>query len=336
MSIENSFIRKQILNQRFVRSLTDTYMIELTNLFERVAARMDREPNNERLRAIRADLSTVIVNRMDELGLEITADMREFASSELEFTADVINANSKVLLSVPDVSVVERALTLSELDLPVGAQSLTMAMAITEFAEAQAGNIRRIISDGILLGDDIRSMSRAVRELSEGRSRAQAEALTRTLVNHTSAQAHKVFLEENASAFDGDEWVAVLDSRTTLICGGRDGTVYPIGKGPYPPAHWNCRSLRIPVLSKQFEAATQKSNRKDFDTWLKGQDAEFQDEYFSQFANGKEKSALFRRGGLDIQRFRDETGKNYSLDQLRGLYPVAFDKANLTKKPTGL
>ena len=91
----------------------------------------------------------------------------------------------------------------------------------------------------------------------------------------------------------------------------------------------------MPVLKSQFESAKQKSNREDFDGWLKGQDKGFQDEYFSQFPNGADKSKLFRDGGLEIQRFRDETGKAYTLEQLRSLNPVAFDKANLTDSPAG-
>ena len=95
----------------------------------------------------------------------------------------------------------------------------------------------------------------------------------------------------------------------------------------------NCRSQRVPILKDEF-AINPKSDSvvggRTFDDWLRGQDAGFQDEYFSQFPDGKDKAALFRRGGLDIQQFRNETGVEYSLDQLRGLEPLAFKKANIT------
>ena len=109
----------------------------------------------------------------------------------------------------------------------------------------------------------------------------------------------------------------------------------------------NCRSLRIPVVKPEFakgsqsavrpsvgpKGAKQVSGNVKFDGWMRNQPASFQDEYFSQFADGKEKAALFRRGGLKIQQFRDETGKNYSLDQLKALEPIAFEKANITLSP---
>ena len=105
----------------------------------------------------------------------------------------------------------------------------------------------------------------------------------------------------------------------------------------------NCRSIRVPVLKDEFDLQDDTARRPEvgdegpgtttastkFDGWLRRQPASFQDEYFSRFPDGKEKAALFRRGGLDIQQFRDETGKDFTLDQLRALQPLAFEKANI-------
>lgn len=330
MTIENSYIRRQVLNQRFVRRVGEDYLDEITGLFARVVDRIEREPNNARLSAIASDLTAVMNRRFSELGLEITEDMKRFAGSEIEFINEVVNANSKVLLQIPDADVVNRALDESTLNIENGPGAMLASEAINEFSAAQIRSVQQIITDGILLGDSIRDIASAIRALGTGKTKAQTMALTRTLVNHTSAQARKAFLAENEAVFDGDEWIAVLDQRTTLVCGGRDGTVYTIGAGPYPPAHFNCRSLRVPVMKSDFTKTTQKSKREDFDAWLRDQDADFQNEYFSQFADGAKKAKLFRQGKLPIQRFRDETGRNYTLEELRQLNPVAFDKANLT------
>ena len=335
MTIENSLIRKQILNQRFINSLGRRYLKEISDLLDTVSKRLVRQPNNDRLQAIRADLSAVMLMRLNQLGVEITDDMIEFGVEEMQFVGGVTNANSKVLLSVPSAAVIRRALEISEMQILEGSKTLLFKEALEKFTASQIKLVQQTIADGILLGDPIRDIAAQVKGLSLGKTKAQTQALTRTLVNHTTAQARKSFLAENSEVFDGDEWIAVLDTRTTLICAGRDGRVYPIGSGPYPPAHYNCRSLRVPVLKSQFQSAKQKSNREDFDGWLKGQDKGFQDEYFSQFADGADKSKLFRQGGLEIQRFRDETGKEYSLEQLRALNPVAFDKANLSNDPAG-
>ena len=44
------------------------------------------------------------------------------------------------------------------------------------------------------------------------------------------------------------EWISTLDSRTSDICIGLDGNIYPVGKGRLPPAHFNCRSTTAPIL----------------------------------------------------------------------------------------
>ena len=105
----------------------------------------------------------------------------------------------------------------------------------------------------------------------------------------------------------------------------------------------NCRSLRVPVVKDEFriddglgrrpqvgaDGPKAVSSKRTFDSFMRDQPADFQDEYFSQFTDGLEKAALFRRGKLTIDRFRDEQGRNYTLDQLKALEPMAFNKANL-------
>lgn len=104
----------------------------------------------------------------------------------------------------------------------------------------------------------------------------------------------------------------------------------------------NCRSTTIPVIDDNLDKEDLSGKRAakgdkagpvsanlDFDSWLRRQSASFQDEYFAQFTDGKEKAKLFRLGKLPIQKFRNELGVNYSLDELRSLDPIAFDRANI-------
>lgn len=56
--------------------------------------------------------------------------------------------------------------------------------------------------------------------------------------------AIKAFDEANPG-IPRELYVAVLDTRTTAICRSLHGRVFPKGEGPYPPLHWNCRSIRI-------------------------------------------------------------------------------------------
>jgi len=342
MSVEDALTRKQVLNQRFASSLAIKYGKEIAALYARIAARMVREPNQVRLARIADDLNRILNLGFREMSQEINQDVLDFAVDESEFAVGVFNNNSQVPFRIPDLPAIQRALANNALSVPVGPSDLTMQEALEQFAEARTLEIRQVITDSALLGETVPETAKKIRSIATKRPKQQVDALVRTLTNHAASQARKVVVDAHKNLFQGEEWVATLDSRTTLICGGRDGTIYPVGKGPYPPAHWNCRSLRTPVLKEEFQSVSQAARRKSdgdkkktlsgrtgFDGWLRSQSAGFQDEYFSQFPDGLEKAKLFRLGDLEIQRFRDETGRNYTLEQLRALNPIAFQDANI-------
>ncbi len=55
-------------------------------------------------------------------------------------------------------------------------------------------------------------------------------------------------------------------------CRANDGKRFAIGKGPKPPLHWNCRSLRVavvtdkPIGNRPFNSATEKQLLREFGT----------------------------------------------------------------------
>ena len=333
MSHTDRTIRRQMFIQRFSRSESKRIQKRLVRLYARINARLAREPSaslEARLINIRRDIDIIIARGFRELSDDINQSVLKFSDDEMVFALRSQQAATRIPLSLPTIGQLENSLRTSALDAPLGPNTITMKEALDDFATKKAREIRLTIGDGILIGDTTPQITKSINELARGLHKHQAEALVRTLTNHAASQARKLVTLQNQELFQSEEWVAVLDSRTTLICGGRDGREYPVGKGPYPPAHWNCRSVRIPVLKSEFDIEGQKPKKKqDFDTWLRGQPAKFQDEYFSQFPDGLEKAALFRRGKLDIQFFRDETGRDFTLEQLRALEPIAFDKANI-------
>jgi len=82
-------------------------------------------------------------------------------------------------------------------------------------------------------------------------TRRQIQAITRTAVAHISNNARAEFLNENAEVIEAEQFVATLDSRTTPVCRANDGKVFELNKGPRPPLHYACRSLRIAALDGQ-------------------------------------------------------------------------------------
>lgn len=168
-----------------------------------------------------------------------------------------------------------------------------------------------------------------------------AEAVVRTSVQHVASVARFQTWHTNDDLVKGYKWVSTLDSRTTSQCRSLDGQTFKLKKGPKPPLHIRCRSTTAPVLSSKFdfldEGATRSSagdekgyvdaNQSYYD-WLKKQSSKFQDE-----AIGPTRGKLLRKGGLSAERFRrlqlDKNLNPLTLDQMRKLEPLAFERAGL-------
>lgn len=206
-------------------------------------------------------------------------------------------------------------------------------------------------------------------------TRNQAEAVTRTVINGTSNAAQQLFLQENSDLFDIEQLVATLDARTTPVCRAEDGKQYPFGKGPMPPLHVACRSIRVAVIDgevvgeRPFKAGTEqqmlreyaaarglervpksrddlpRGSKRDFDAfsrrrmkeltgqvparttyqeWLSRQPSEIQDDIL-----GPTRGALFREGGLTLDKFVNRNGDELTIEELRERNRDAFKKAGL-------
>lgn len=345
MSLEDVLIRRRIFTQRFAGSQAAKAEKTLLGIMDRARARLLEEPTelqSGRLATLINDISILNAKGFDDLNVNSIADIVAFAEDELAFVVKATGQHVNVSLNTPAFGQVEQAITSAGMDAPIGPEKISMRDAFDTFSSKKASEIQQVISDGFLDGRTTDQIARDLASLSD-RQRSQVKTLVRTSTNHAANQVHKAFSEANSDVLLGDEWVATLDSNTTLICGGRDGMIFPIGEGPFPPAHFNCRSLRISKVKDEFavddtgtkrpevgaDGPGQVTGQTKFDGWLRRQPADFQDEYFSRFTNGKQKAALFRRGKLGIQQFRDEDGVNFTLDQLRAREPLAFGKANL-------
>lgn len=165
--------------------------------------------------------------------------------------------------------------------------------------------IERALRISFAEGENLTHTARRLREVGLQNGRG-LEALIRTSNAHIATQVTQAVIEQNSDIVEGVEWVAVLDARTTDICRGRDGKVYPVDSGPRPPAHPNCRSTVRTILK-----GMEPSPRQTYGEWLKRQSAEVQDDIL-----GPARGRLFRSGKLTVDRFVDMRGKRIPLSQL--------------------
>jgi len=153
------------------------------------------------------------------------------------------------------------------------------------------------------------------------------------MTNHVASSARSETMKSNDDILQGHRLIATLGSRTTPVCRARDRIVYPLD-GPKPPAHWGCWSSIAPVLKPEYQreipgstrpskgpdGVEQVSSGTSYGDWLARQPAVFQKEVL-----GPARYKLFSKGDLSIDRFVDDNGKQYNLDQLKDLEPHAFE-----------
>jgi SPP1 gp7 family putative phage head morphogenesis protein len=227
-----------------------------------------------------------------------------------------------------------------------------------DMGSAQMKAISVSIRMGVLQGSAIPKIARQVRDIGEMGKR-HANTVVRTAVAAITDKARLETYKENSDIIKGELFVATLDGRTTPLCASLDQTQWPVGEGPRPPLHPNCRSVRIPLTkswrqlgfagmdddeplgARPFVADTRSvgdipkserdqligdvPSRTSFQEWLEDQPIEFVYEYL-----GPTKAALFLDGGLDLPRFVDvPTRHEWTLDELRKREPAAFKRAGL-------
>ncbi len=193
--------------------------------------------------------------------------------------------------------------------------------------DASVRRVREAIRQGFAESETIDQMVRRLRGTQKAGykdgildiSRRGAEALVRTAVTHTANVAAHENYRAAGSVVEGVEWVSTLDGRTTLICAGRDGKVFPLESGPRPPAHIACRSTTIPRL-----AGMTPFKRTTYQDWIAGLPAKTQQEIL-----GPSRYALFAKGGVRLDKFVDNYGHTLNLDQLRRKDADAFALAGI-------
>ncbi len=338
----NAATRHQVFVQRYAGGLSNAYLKSLKKTYAEVLARLMEDELTDiaaaRLTQVRLDMEQLLNDGYDVAKSQFILNLNEFANAEADFSAQLLTAGSDVEFSaaLPAPIQIQTALALKTFTPDNGKTLVNIEEALTNFGTKKAEQVRQVVRDGFLLGDTNVQIASKISEV-EKITRSQADSLARTMTNHASGVARSETYKANSDVLDGYEWVAVLDSSTTLTCSGRDGKVYELSAdSPQPPAHFNCRSTTVPVVDPRYASKRKVAPLRPSETgrvkastsygdWLKKQPAAFQDEYFSKFKDGKIKADLFRKGGLDIGRFTDVRGAEYSLDQLKALNPLAFD-----------
>lgn len=171
---------------------------------------------------------------------------------------------------------------------------------------------------GFLNGETTPQIARRLRDGLELTQR-QAEAVTRTSLNHISNQARRLIAEENSDLIKYIKWISTLDFRTSSICRYRDGEVYAVENAPMPPAHINCRSTIVYMRTKYDDADDRFRASKDglvdaqltYYEYLKRQKKEVVIDIL-----GQKRAELFLSGKLTGDQLHARDGRLLTLEEL--------------------
>lgn len=342
----DALTRHQIHLQRLSTATVRKVLALLRRSDTRIVQRLLDEDisalSRTRLERLLNDLRRVIDSAYFDATGALQIDLEALATYESEFQTDLFKRVIPVKLETvtPTAEQVIAAVNSRPF------QGKLLREVYKELPASMFRKVRDTIRGGFVEG---RTTDQIVRDLRGTRTlgykdgilaktRRDVETVVRTAVAHTSTTARGYTYEANEDLVKGEMIVATIDSRTSLLCMGRDGKVYPVGKGPRPPFHFNCRTTTTPILKSWRELgfdvddlppstrATMNGQEPadvTYNDWLKKQDAAFQDDVL-----GEKRAQLFR-AGMSVDRFTDRKGAELNLDQLRRLDAGVFERAGL-------
>lgn len=347
--IQDRTIRHMVYLERYKASEIRKIIKELnTVILPEITAKIEKRL--ERILERGSDLGPATTSRLQTLEKELqkltddlakavraSGDIEGLAEAEIDWQARALGVNLELVL--PDPRAVARIIERTSF---VG---LTLDQWYDGLSRSTQKGVMVAVNRGIVEGESTDQIIRRIRGtralgFTDGvwqTTRNQASTIVRSTINHVSNQSRLEFFKENDDILKGLKWIATLDSRTSLTCASLDGKIFPIDKGPRPPAHPNCRSTMTAVLKDADELGLEnipEGKRASIDgaipasttygEWLKRQSAELQDEVL-----GASRGKLFRAGKLPIERFVGNDLQPLNLDQLRKLEKEAFKKAGL-------
>lgn len=179
--------------------------------------------------------------------------LKQFVSADLEVSNAIYSAVSgKPASEKPSLQADSLWATIS--NAPIPANGMTISQMLNGFTSTSITKVSQQLMMGYANGDSGRDTLALIAGSNDAGFRDglfttfsnSNNSIIATALQHVSSILQSSIASEH---YDEYQWVAILDSRTTLICRSRDGKVYVYGEGPLPPAHYNCRSKAVSLIN---------------------------------------------------------------------------------------
>lgn len=292
-----------------------------------------------RLNALQKLVEAIIESAYGQITDQMWADMQGLASAEGRQAVRAINDSVRVELA----SVYLAPATVREIAKNTLIEGAPSAIWWGRQSKALQRRFMDQVRMGLLQGQTIPQMSRAIRENVYPWNRRNADALVRTSVQSVANSVRLRTYEVNSSVVKGVQALVTLDSRTTRLCMSRSGMAWSLDGDPLPgtktdipfpgppPWHWNCRTTLSAVLKSWDELGSSKKVREidpgtrasmdgqvardlTYEEWLKIKDAA--EPGFAREKLGPGRYDLWKKGKLTLRDLVDQSGNELTLEQL--------------------
>ncbi|MEI6207307.1 MAG: phage minor head protein [Desulfuromonadales bacterium] len=310
------------------------------DILSKIAAYGEKDNfTSARLKALLKEIKAMNADAYDEANKRLSAEMQAFAQHSSEVATGMLASQLPVSWSPVAMTAEQLAAIVSSTPISVGPdKKLLLEEIFSKLAAGKEENIRGALRLGMVEGETVDQMIRRLRGTRANRykdgvleiSRRDAAAVVRSTVISTGNLANMATFEANSDVLKGWVYIGTLDSRMCSVCAMNYGKTFPLGDGPLPIRHLNCRCIAGPAIKtweelgfkgmKEFDVGTKASAgglvRADmiYPDWLKGQPAKVQDEIL-----GKARGQLFRDGKIKLDKYTDASGKMITLDELKGV-----------------
>lgn len=280
-----------------------------------------------------SELQAILNQQQQQLVDVVMAEVLEIIQQESRFAYSAYGSSRKDFPSVKEIAAVPV--------LGMGLSALS-ALALARFSDSVEQRLRVVATEARDSSPGLIISGTSSQRFRDGLIHTRNQNIDRDISAVVAgASANSRAAANSRLGIELEIWHSTLDGRTTKICASRDGDVYPVSKGPRPPAHRKCRSLRIPYLPnsdamrpyvRAFTSINDlpKADRSalyasggvgrvksslTYKDWFSAQPASFQREWL-----GPTRYEWYREGKFGIDDFVDpRTGRTYTIADLEGL-----------------
>jgi SPP1 gp7 family putative phage head morphogenesis protein len=278
MDANQALFDAALRHQVAVRRYSATLLKRMVRLLEEADRDLVEHLRTKLARAVGATDGTarleVLITEVRAMREAIGANLEALARGELtDFASLEADWEQAIITSAVPVELVLAAPALDTLRAVVESKPFQGRFLKDWFSSQRRGDQERLeqalrlgMANGETLDDIVRRVvGTRANKYADGIlaiNRRNAEAVVRTAVTHVSTAARGAVWAANEDIIWALRWTATLDGRTSPVCQSRDGDLAMVGdnripagaqalspKDARPPAHVNCRSTMVAVLS---------------------------------------------------------------------------------------